>query len=74
MVEDRNVFVKDCLRKDLRRYCWVQKQADDVELLELYETGQLKRDQGHRFEKSFMLTITNHSLSGPMRIACMEEI
>lgn len=51
VVEDRNVFVKDYLRKDLRRHCWVQKQADDVELLELYETGQLKRDQGHRFEK-----------------------
>lgn len=52
VVEDRNAYVEDSLAKDLRRHCWVQKRADDEDLLKLYESDQLQRHQGHKFERN----------------------
>lgn len=51
VVRDRNAFVADSLAKDLRQHCWLQKRADDEDLVKLYEDGQLNRNQGYRFER-----------------------
>jgi hypothetical protein len=75
VVLDRIDYVKDSLAKELRRPCWVQKRADDEDLLKLYENGELQRNQGGMANNglNFMLTITNHFLTGAMKIVNTEE-
>ena len=49
VVQDRNAYVKDALEQDLSRHCWIQKVADDLDLKELYEKGELKEEYGHKY-------------------------
>lgn len=58
VVKDRHEYVQHCLKQDFRRHCWIQKCVEDLE--ELYDKGELQREQGFRFERDGKQMIEFH--------------